>query len=496
MTKVTLVLGENTLEKNQVLAQKYSSQCDLFELRGDYLDEKEWANLPTFPQKLQKPTILTIRLPIDGGVWRQSEDLRIDLFLQALDGPWYAIDLEENRTMPKVEQKAREKGILIIKSFHNFQNIPEDTGERIQKIHGKGFVPKAAVSLNSTEDFALWLQIADEVQNLPMKVFLGMGEFGLPTRLLTGRWNISWTYASPEGQTLAPGQISVTDMSQLFRVQKVNPNTIIYGIIGNPVLHSKSPHFHNPALHALGLDAIYVPFPVSNPEEFWPLLPKIGLQGLSVTIPWKENAAAWAEGQSRRVKAIGACNTLYKHDDKWMGENTDAPGFFTPILERFGEQGLVNRKVTILGNGGAARAAIFEFLEAGAKILVLGRNQSKVDSIIAPFQTEDQRILSGELSPKSTDLLQEHSDLIVQTTPVGMGKLEGKNPLGFYRFKGTELLYDMVYVPEKTAFIKAGIEAGCDWISGKSMLYHQGFRQFALFTGHLYPEDLKLRFLV
>jgi 3-dehydroquinate dehydratase len=77
MTKVTLVLGENTLEKNQVLAQKYSSQCDLFELRGDYLDEKEWANLPTFPQKLQKPTILTIRLPIDGGVWRQSEDLRI-----------------------------------------------------------------------------------------------------------------------------------------------------------------------------------------------------------------------------------------------------------------------------------------------------------------------------------------------------------------------------------------------------------------------------------
>jgi 3-dehydroquinate dehydratase/shikimate dehydrogenase len=99
------------------------------------------------------------------------------------------------------------------------------------------------------------------------------------------------------------------------------------------------------------------------------------------------------------------------------------------------------------------------------------------------------------LAESSKPLIQIFSDIIIQTTPLGMGEKEGVNPLAFYQFKGTELLYDMVYVPEKTAFIQEGIKAGCSWISGKSMLFHQGFRQFELFTGKSYPESLKSQFI-
>jgi 3-dehydroquinate dehydratase/shikimate dehydrogenase len=373
MAKVTLVLGEETLENNIALAIEHQNDADLFEVRADFLRQEELANLPSLALKLPKPAILTFRLPKDGGVWRSSEKQRQQAFLLALEGSWYAIDIEEFIEAPTIIQKAREKGIKIVRSFHNFEGIPKDTGKRMKDIAESGFIPKAAVTCRNSQDFARWVRIAEEIQELKVKVLLGMGDFGLPTRLLAGLWGMSWTYGSSEGQTMAPGQITVSAMTQIFRVQAVNSKTTVYGIIGNPVLHSKSPHFHNMALAHLGLDALYLPFPVSDPKNFWPLLGALNIKGLSVTIPWKGDAALWAQGQTPRVQKIGACNTLYIQKNRWMGDNTDAPGFFEPIAERLGPESLAGKKACVIGNGGASKAAIYALLEAGVEVLVLGK---------------------------------------------------------------------------------------------------------------------------
>lgn len=489
MAWICLVLGEKTLAENLELAHSHEGYFDLVELRADRLNPDQWDHIQDFPISLSVPCILTLRQPQDGGSFVGSPGLRIAFFTKALEGSFKYWDLEEGQELPGLEVEFLRRGGRIIRSFHDFEGVPEDLSARLKALSAGGSIPKAAVYPKSTAQHLQIWRILESLE-LKEKIFLAMGPYGMPTRILAQRAGSLWTYASPKGQTLAPGQLNPMDLEDIYRFRNLKKSTPIYAIVGKPIHHTKSPSIHNPAFKGVGVSGVYVPFLVDDLEEFFPLAELLDIQGLSVTIPHKQAACRFlGDSAPQSVATIGACNTLYKKEGRWCGENTDAPGFMVPVLKKFGSS-LKGLKVAVLGTGGAARGVLYGLLSQGAVPCLLGRDRTKTESLAKEFG-----VVFGALNSSSKELLKEYSTLIAQTTSVGMGDQEGQNPIDWYPLKGTETVYDIIYNPRKTALIESALAAGCEVIYGASMLMEQAFLQFFHFTGKPYPEALKGRVL-
>lgn len=254
------------------------------------------------------------------------------------------------------------------------------------------------------------------------------------------------------------------------------------GIIGNPVMHTKSPVIHNGGYKKLGLDAVYVPFETDDPATFLELAALLDMKGFSVTVPFKNDIIPLMDGLTESVRSIGACNTVTRIDGKWIGENSDYTGFIKPLINDFGS--LEGKNVTLIGAGGAAKACLYALKEEGANVLVVNRTVEKAKDLAIQFDTE-----YVGLSKENLNKITEYSDVIVQTTNVGMHPLEDINPLEFFPLTGKEYLYDIIYTPEVTCFLKAGVDKGCKTLNGWPMLLEQGYRQFKLFTGMDFPVE-------
>jgi len=244
------------------------------------------------------------------------------------------------------------------------------------------------------------------------------------------------------------------------------------------VAGSLSPRLHNRGLAALGLDAVYLPFLVDELASFFRLAELLRLQGLSVTIPHKEGVLPFLAQRNEAVQAIGACNTLLRAQEGWRGENTDAEGFLSPLgCLRAGSRAVV------LGAGGAARAIVYALRRAGLEVLILNRTAARAERLAAEFGCR-----AAGLDSRGLELLRERADLIVQATSAGMEPEVEADPLPEYRFRGGEIVYDIVYKPPLTRFLKRARRAGCRVIPGLEMLLGQGRAQFKLFTGREYPQ--------
>ncbi len=490
MAKVCLILGQKSLTENSELLKQYEGDYDLVEVRADYLDPEAWDYLNRWGENLPCPAILTLRLPEDGGVFKGGAPSRRAFFEKAVHGPWSYLDIEAAYPLPSHEKAFIDQGGTIVRSFHDFHGIPQDWVERLKAASGTGYLPKVAVTPKTTKELNEFLIKALDLAEVP-KVLLAMGTLGTPTRILAEKLGSTWTYGSATHKILAPGLLDAPTLNHLYSVRDLKKTTKIYGILGNPVVQTKSPRIHNPAFSELDLDSVYLPFQGDNFLDFLETAEILNIQGLSITIPFKEEAARWLGTKaSTRVQTIGACNTLYK-DKKgvWQGENTDAPGFLAPLLRTLGNRSLKGLPVTVLGTGGAARGVVYALTQAGAEVLVLGRRENKVQELVRDFN-----VAGGPLLAESLADLRAHSQVIVQTTSVGMGDQEGFNPIEWYTWKGHEIAYDVIYNPEKTTFLAAAEKHGCYTIGGLPMLWEQAYRQFELFTGQKYPESLKLKY--
>jgi 3-dehydroquinate dehydratase/shikimate dehydrogenase len=312
-----------------------------------------------------------------------------------------------------------------------------------------------------------------------------MGGFGFSSRVLAARLGSRWTYASVPGQTPAPGLVDPATLQTLYRFREQTADTPVFGIVGNPVFHTKSPIIHNPALAALGLPGTYVPFLADDLKAFFSLCDRLGVVGLSCTIPFKEDVLLHISEFSEAVRATGACNTLWREPGgPWKGDNTDAPGFTAPLINLVSKK-LKGLRATVVGTGGAARGVIWSLREEGVKVVVLGRTPDKAHALALEFGIE-----WAPLGPESRLIVEDHSDLIVQTTSVGLGDTEGQDPLEWYEFTGREIAYEIIYVPKWTKFLTRAKKAGCKLLFGEDMLVNQAFGQFERFTGQPYPKEV------
>ena len=474
---ICLTLSASTLEGNAELVRANRAYIDIAELRVDLLDEKEQERASLFPSMVDIPVILTLRRVQDGGRCSLSERHRRQILLSALEGGFAYVDIEEDVKRNEVESAARERGAKIIRSFHDFDGMPEDIYSRIYRLSERGDIAKAAVTPHSISDVLTLFRISDELKGVD-KIIIGMGDWGIPTRILYRRVGSLLTFASAS-DAVAPGQITARDLKTLYHADEVSDKTAIYGIIGNPVMHSTSPQIHNPGFRAINYDAIYLPFQVDSVRSFFSLAEYLHMRGFSVTIPHKTSVLMFLGNISREVKQIGSCNTVIRVPGMWKGMNTDYYGFLAPILKDI-ESGRV-RSALVIGAGGASKAIVWALRNRGVKVTILNRTLSRAADIAAlnlcEFDTlENARKYEGQV------------DMVVQTTSVGLYPDFDLNPIEGFRFTGREIVYDIIYKPRMTKLLSEAQKAGCTLHYGEEMLLEQGKLQFELFTGYHYPR--------
>lgn len=481
--------------------ERFRTCIDMAELRVDLLDPDQRLMAEILPSRTDIPLILTIRLPEDGGKWGaagESDEDRADLFLRLLgSGGWKWVDLEYNHPLPAVVRAAQDTGTRTICSVHDFEGTVaerpvSETAGLLRLMAKDGAIPKLALSCNSSRQLLSLARLAVATSDIEDKVILGMGEYGLPTRILAGRMGSAWTYASSLGgehdpPAAAPGQLDPHTLQDLYRFSGIGPATALYAVTGNPVAHSRSPEIHNRWLSQSGLDASYILIRSDDAAAMLETCDIWGITGLSVTVPHKERALALCDYSGVLARSIGAANTLIRAGDGWRARNTDAGGFMAPLPEALGVDDiseLRGMRALVIGAGGAARAAVHALSDAGVVLTILNRTVGK-----ARILAEEVGACWGGLDESSSRLLEDEPDFCIQTTAAGMHPLEVVDPLPWWDFSGCRLVYDMVYVPAETLFLKRAREAGLKVMNGSKMLVNQARLQFVLFTGIDAPAD-------
>jgi 3-dehydroquinate dehydratase/shikimate dehydrogenase len=399
------------------------------------------------------------------------------------------VDLEQDLDVPSLEEAARTFGTRIIRSYHNIQGSEQDLAGKARSLLRVGDeIAKVAVTPQTFEDVRALYQAARETEGME-KILLGMGHLGVNTRILAKLLGSHLSYvAAAEGEDFpagAPGQISAKDLDSLFRFRSITAASQIYGILGWPLNVSSSPEFFNRVFNSEKIDAVYVPFPSDSVDSFMQFAGEIKLQGISVTVPYKEKVIPYLNSKSAVVANLGACNTLVATTRGWSGHNTDAPGFSDSLLEFIDRKDFKGKRITIIGAGGVAHAVAFEIHRLRGKALTLNRSLPRAREL-----AELYGFAWGGLDGQGVDLMKGYSDIIVQTTSVGMEPDFEEDPLELYSFKGSEVVMDLIYKPERTRFLARAAKAGCRIMNGYDMLIRQAKYQYSCFFGKEFPSKL------
>ena len=279
----------------------------------------------------------------------------------------------------------------------------------------------------------------------------------------------------------------------------ITARTQLLGVLGDPISHSLSPTMHNAALAELGLDYVYLAWPVASADLATAVagLWAIGVQGFSVTIPHKQAILPLLAEVTPEAAAIGAVNTVWPTAQGWAGTNTDVAGFIAPLVTG---RDWTGARALVLGNGGAARAVVAGCTHLGFEaIAVVGRHPNK----LAAFQADWAK--SPQLPPLTVhgwDRLPHclaGVDLVVNTTPLGMGALVTESPLSGFelaQLPDQTTIYDLIYSPRPTRLLQLAAEHGLTPLDGLEMLVQQGAAAFSIWLGQPAPIDTMRQALV
>jgi 3-dehydroquinate dehydratase / shikimate dehydrogenase len=500
---ICLTLTRDTISDDLEDVRRNLEWIDLVELRVDRLSNPDPDTVARFPGELARMTrgdtsgpasILTVRRPADGGSWSRSEADRLATLSQVIsEGGFDYVDLEldlaDTAEGRELSERARSAGTRIIRSVHDFEGMPDDLARLCEDLAAReDEIPKLAVTPQSSSDLLVLIGLL--LDSGPReRIIIGMGAVGFPTRVATPRLGGYLSYASASSNpdvTAAPGHATPRVLAETYRYREQTPDTPVFGIIGNPVLHSASPEYHNRHFREKNLDAVYIPFQVDDLDAFFDIAARLDIRGLSVTVPHKEAVIPHLHETDESVVPVGACNTVLITDGRRRGLNTDVPGFLLPLERAIGASGpeaFDGMRATVIGAGGAARSVVFALLRLGVRLCIVNRTPERAERMgaeIADAVGGEQPVVAA-LGPDAASFIEEHGTLIVQTTSVGMEPEVTADPLAFYEFRGHEIAYDLIYAPEQTRFLTRAAGAGCLTIPGTSMFEEQALAQAAHF---------------
>lgn len=466
-----LFVKKNTLLCETVLAKTLAElratrdavvDADMVELRLDGVSDPDIAGALA---GRRLPVVVTCRPTWEGGLFDGSEEERQKLLEEALRQGAEYVDVEHQSRFS--DAMIAKGGDRILLSMHDFDGVPRDLNQRVRNMRssGAGIIKIAVATKNLSDTFPL-RDIATEAP----AVVVGMGPSGLPTRILALRFGSCWTYS---GNGFAPGQISTARMLDEFYFRKISADTSVYGVVGNPVVDSLSPVIHNAAFQAAGVNSVYLPLQTETLEDFLAFAKFMGIDGASITIPYKREALQYAKTIDSLAKRVGAINTLQKTSMGWVGINTDVAGFLAPLVKKTKSTSgdLKGVRASVLGAGGAASAVVAGLASKGASVTVHARKVDRARDLSGTFNVQ-----AGPWPPKSGSW-----DILVNCTPLGSHGEVNKSPMQDSRLDG-KLVYDLIYSPQETLLMREAQLAGCEVIGGLDMLIEQARQQFLWWT--------------
>lgn len=481
LPRICVALGFSNPEAlTRAAEQEIKDGSTFLELRLDYLRTPENGLSVLRRLREQYPDLYllaTCRHKDNHGGFKGTVESQISLLARSGEAGAQLIDLEIESAEPakkQLEQLRRTSALIV--SYHNFKSTPalDPVWRRLRRIEAD--VYKIAVAARKPSDALRVANFFHARHDAPLVAF-AMNEIGIPTRILSLAAGCAFTYAAPlGGEGTAPGQMPATLIRTLYRAERLGKHTKVFGVIADPVAHSKSPQIHNRAFQSKRIDAVYLPFRVAASElgDWMKFAKGLPVCGFSVTIPHKQKIIRHLDAVDSLARRIGAVNTVWRKGGKWRGANTDVAGILRPLEKRIR---LAKSSVLLAGYGGAARAAAFALCDSGAHVTITGRQISKAQALA--------RSVGADAEPLG-EVLKNKYDVLINATPIGMHPKVDESL--FKSAIPAELVFDMVYNPHETLLLRQAAAQGAQVIHGCEMFLEQAAEQFEIWTGETAPR--------
>jgi 3-dehydroquinate dehydratase/shikimate dehydrogenase len=473
------VIHEETMAAAVAAAESVHPAADLVEFR---LDPMADCDPEALVQRSPRPAILTCRSRQQGGAFGGSREDRARMVGRILRAKPAWVDLELGSGD---EERLSDTGdINVILSVH----LPEGSPGKLEHLY-RQMAAVPGVEVLKVVPYADSLTDNLLIRNLlrlarhdgkPLAAFC-MGAAGVISRIVAPRWGSWATYAaSRPGRESAAGQLSMSQMTDLYGVHQMTRDTRLYGVLGHPLGHSLSPPIHNRAFREAGIDACYLPFETASLKEFLPLMEEMAIAGFSVTLPHKEGIVAHLDDIEPGDRPLGAVNTVVRRWNRFIGSNTDVPGALRALQRVTGIEG---RTVALVGAGGAARALGHALRAEKAQVIIYNRTG------------ERGRRLADRIGCQHAPLDEVGSgsyDILINATPVGMHPRVDDTPVAAESLRAG-VVFDLVYNPAETRLLREARQGGARTVSGLDMFVEQAEEQFLRFTGSAPPAGVMRR---
>jgi 3-dehydroquinate dehydratase/shikimate dehydrogenase len=489
--KVCVAIIGSTAAEMLEKASAVVKETPFLEFRLDYL-EKPLLALPKFKHFFTDNTaatgIATCRRTANGGKFSGNVAAEIEILSKAAAAGFHIVDieLESAEAMKKGElQNLRDTGVALIISHHDFAATKDLEGIYKRIVPFQPDFIKIVPTAKTLVDNVTLMRFIERMEDHSNIIGICMGDAGIISRVLGVRAGSAFTFAAATvGEETGPGQIAARTLIETYRIDQVDAATKVYGVAGNPIRSSLSPIMMNTAFRRETVNAVYLALQANKLSDLLKLVDEIPIQGLSVTMPLKQEIMAHLEKTDPLSAKIGACNTVLRaQDGKLYGFNTDVAGITGPLEKRMSLRGA---KVLVLGAGGAARAAVFGLRDKGAEVFILNRTAETAQKLARQ---------SGSKTIKKDAVAKTAFDVIINATPIGMAGIKAPQLLEA-KDLNSKLVFDLVYNPVETPLLRMARQKGIPIVTGVEMFVQQGARQFEIFTGKPAPEEEMLRVVI
>lgn len=479
---ICVVIKGPTIEEATCQIIKALPHADLVELRLDHFTERNPEGLKQLQITYSIPMIFTLRSQLQGGNYTGSEEDRLkEMKSLAQLKPDY-LDVESHVSPQFIrELTTLHPEIKLIVSYHDFTGTPEKFDQIYEEMKfNPAFYYKIAVMAKNTLDALRLICWVKEHRDKNI-IAVSMGAHGQMSRILAPIMGSPITYACLEKeQESALGQLTAQTLSEVYRYPLLSPTTGIYGLIGEGefVDLSISDRSHNHLIQESKLDAVYIKMKVKKEElpDFFYFAKKLGLRGLSVTIPLKESVLEYLDRIEPQAEAMGAVNTLHFDQSKIEGYNTDGKGALKAIEEIIEVEG---KKVVIIGAGGSAKAIAYKICQSGGDVTILNRDVDKAEEVAKEFNCIGKGLDHMSVCYKNG------YDLIINCTPISL-------PIDPDHILPKSTVMDIKTKPRDTLFLQHAKEKNCSIIYGYQMFVEQAVEQFSIwFKENINPGKSK-----
>ena len=496
MALLVAVIVADRAETMRVRAMEaFERGADAVELRLDAINEPEQAIAGLAATLPSGRWIATCRSSAEGGKSRGSVEQRVSRVLSAGPAGEGFIDFEfadwDRSSLARrdiVKQAARSGSRSqtppLILSHHDFARRPVDLEALVDRMCAVEEAAVVKVAWPAEDVFSNFEALDMMRSSSKDTIAICMGEAGLMSRVLAGKCGgfASYCALASDGGT-APGQLTLDAMRGVYRWDRIDTSTHLYGVIGYPVEHSIGPELFNDAFAVGRVPGVYLPLPVPPTyEDFARFMDEcmarewLDVRGLSVTLPHKVHALRYlGENIDPPADVIGAVNTIRIEDGEMWGCNTDSSAAIDTLLAGMEceWEALEGVAVDVLGAGGVARAVVGGLFECGCNVTVYNRSEDRARTLADAFECRVQ--------PWDNRSRGEGS-ILINCTSVGMWPMADESPMPADGLRSEVTVFDTVYRPRRTRLLEDAARAGCRTIDGLGMFVHQACQQFEYWT--------------